>query len=526
MTNSIEEIADADFIFVIGSNTTEAHPIISLRVRWALNKGATLVVADPRRIELAEMANTYLPIKPGSNIPLLNAMMHTIIKEELWNKEFVETRTENLEELKAAVANFSPEAVEKYTGVPAETIKEVARAYAKAKNATILYTMGITQHTNGTDNVLSIANLAMLCGQIGKPNSGVNPLRGQNNVQGACDMGGLPNVFSGYQRVDDPACNEKFSKAWGVELSGKPGLTVGEMMDAAHHGELKGLYILGENPVLSDPDINHVKHALKNLDFLVVQDIFLTETAELADVVLPGASFAEKDGTFSNTERRVQRVRKAIEPVGNAKADWEIIAEIGTRMGYPMNYCSPEEVFAEMAALTPSYGGISYTRLEHGSLQWPCPTPDHPGTKYLHAGQFSRGLGKFHGVDFTGPAELPDEHYPFALNTGRRLQHYHTGTMTRRSKGLDAILPEDYLEINPVDACKLGIEDGQKVKVTSRRGEIVIKAKVTERVKPGNVFTSFHFAESAANYLTNTARDPICKIPELKVCAVRVERVS
>ncbi len=526
MTNSIDEIADADYIFVTGSNTTEAHPIISLRIRWALKKGAKLVVADPRRIELAEMADYYLPIKPGSNIPLFNAMMHTILNEELWNKEFVESRTENFDELKAAVVNFSPEAVEKYTGVPADTIKEVARAYAKAKNATILYTMGITQHSNGVDNVLSIANLAMLCGQIGKPSSGVNPLRGQNNVQGACDMGSLPNVYSGYQPVADAAVNEKFSKAWGCELSLKPGLTVGEMMDAAHHGDLKGLFILGENPVLSDPDINHVKHSLKNLEFLVVQDIFLTETAELADVVLPGASFAEKDGTFANSERRVQRVRKAIEPVGNARPDWQIIAEIGTLMGYPMNYSCPEEIFAEISALTPSYGGISYARLEQGGIQWPCPNPDHAGTKYLHAGQFTRGLGKFHAVDFTGPAELPDEEYPLVLNTGRRLQHYHTGTMTRRTKGLDALLPEDYLEVNPVDACKLGVEDGQQVKVTSRRGEIVIKVKVTERVQPGNVFTSFHFAETAVNYLTNTARDPVCKIPELKVCAVRVERVS
>lgn len=524
MTNSIEEIKDADFIFVIGSNTTECHPIISLRIKWAVKRGASLVVADPRKIELTNIAEEHLQIKPGANIPLLNAMMYTILEEELWDQEFVAKRTEGLDELRETVANFAPELVEKYVGVPAASIRAVARGYAKAKHATILYTMGITQHTNGVHNVWSIANLAMLCGQIGKESSGVNPLRGQNNVQGACDMGALPNVLTGYQSVIDPAALAKFSAAYGVSLAGDPGLTVGEMLEQAGHG-IKGMFIMGENPMLSDPDVNHVQHALSSLDFLVVQDIFLTETAALADVVLPGASFAEKDGTYSNTERRVQRVRKAIEPIGNAKADWQIICEISTAMGYPMTYDHPVEIFQEIASVTPSYAGISYDRLEQGGIQWPCPTPDHPGTKFLHSEQFTRGLGKFHPVSFDGPAEFPDEKYPLMLNTGRRLQHYHTGTMTRKTIGLAAILPEDWLEINPQDACRLGIADGQHVQVTSRRGSIGLKAKVTDWVKPGQVFTSFHFSESPANLLTNSARDPISKTPELKVAAVRVEKV-
>lgn len=526
MTNSIGEIKDCDFLLVTGSNTTEAHPIIAIEMKKAVRRGAALVVADPRKIELANLANKYLQIKSGSNIPLFNAMIYTIINEELYDQEFVATRTENFEELKAAVANFAPETVEQYVGVPAEDIREVARGYARAKNAGIFYTMGITQHTSGTNNVLAIANLAMLCGHIGKPNSGVNPLRGQNNVQGACDMGGLPGVFSGYQSVADPAVNAKFSRAWGRELPAKPGLTVGEILDGAAEGSVKGLFILGENPMRSDPDVHHVEHALKHLDFLVVQDIFLTETAKLADVVLPGASYAEKDGTFSNSERRVQRVRKAIEPIGNCRPDWAVIQEICNRMGYSMSYSGPEEIFQEIASLTPSYAGISYERLEQGGLQWPCPSADHPGTKYLHEGKFTRGLGKFHAIDFTPPDELPDEEYPLVLNTGRRLTHYHTGTMTRRSKGLEEMMSADYLEVNPVDACKLGISDGDKVKVASRRGEVVMKARVTDRTRSGSVFSSFHFTETAINYLTNSARDPIAKIPELKVCAVRVEKVS
>ncbi len=525
MTNSIGEIKDSDFLFVIGSNTTETHPIISLEMRKAVRNGATLVVADPRKTEIAQLANTHIPLKPGANIPLLNTMCNVIIEEGLYDKKFVEERTEDFGEFKKAVANFTPENYAGVIGVPAETIREIARGYAKAKNAAIFYTMGITQHTTGTNNVLAVANLAMLTGQIGKPSSGVNPLRGQNNVQGACDMGALPNVFPGYQAVVDANNVKKFTEAWGVRQSNKVGLTVGEMMDAAHHGDLKALYILGENPMLSDPDISHVEHALENLEFLVVQDLFLTETAMLADVVLPGASFAEKDGTFSNTERRVQRVRKAIEPLAG-KADWEVISEVLTRLGYPHRYNSASDIFDEMAKVTPQYAGMSFARLDQGGLQWPCPTADHPGTMYLHQGKFSRGLGKFTAVDFEPPAELPDEEYPFVLNTGRRLYHYHTGTMTRRTKGLNTIYSEEFIEINPADACKLGVCEGDMVKVSSRRGSISVKANVTDRVPQGMVFTSFHFSEAAVNFLTNSASDPIAKIPELKVCAVKVEKVS
>lgn len=525
MTNSIEEIKDCDFLFVIGSNTTETHPIISLEMRKAVKNGATLVVTDPRKTEIAELANVHIPLKPGGNIPLLNVMCNVIIAEGLYNKDFVASRTEGFEELKEAVANFTPEAYADIIGVSAEIIRAVARGFAKAKNGAIFYTMGITQHTTGTANVLACANLALLTGQIGKPASGVNPLRGQNNVQGACDMGGLPNVFPGYQAVTDPNNVKKFTEAWGVPMPEKVGLTVGEIMDGAHRGDIKALFILGENPMLSDPDINHVQQALENLEFLVVQDLFLTETAMLADVVLPGASFAEKDGTFSNTERRVQRVRKAIEPV-SGKSDWEVLADILTRLGYPHNYSSAEAIFNEITRVTPQYGGMTYDRLEEKGLQWPCPNADHPGTKYLHEGKFSRGLGKFTGVEFEPPAELPDEEYPFVLNTGRRLTHYHTGTMTRRTKGLNTIQPDECIEISPADACKLGVVSGEQVKVTSRRGFIVIKACVTDRVNPGMVFTTFHFAEANANFLTNSARDPIAKIPELKVCAVKVEKIS
>jgi len=527
MTNTIREVAGADFILACGTNTTESHPIIGLQVKKAVRNGATLAVVDPRKTEVAELAHHHLRIKSGSDIALLNGLAHVIIAEELWNKEFVRERTEEFEALKATVEKYTPEYVVGITGVPADTIKAVARGYAKARNATILYTMGITQHVCGTHNVLAIANLAMLCGQIGKESSGVNPLRGQNNVQGACDMGALPNVFTGYQPVTVEENRAKFAAAWGVpDLPAKLGLTVGEMMDSAAHGQIKGMYIMGENPVLSDPDADHVVHALEKLDFLVVQDIFLTETAQLADVVLPAASFAEKDGTFSNTERRVQRVRKAIEPVGGSKADWEIICLVATAMGYPMSYNSPAEIMEEIARVTPSYGGISYERLEQGSLQWPCPAADHPGAKFLHAGKFARGLGRFHPVEHIPPDELPDAEYPLVLSTGRRLYHYHTGTMTQRTGALEVAYPEEYLEINCADAEKLGVCDGDKVKLSSRRGSVEVTARLTGAVTPGLVFASFHYPDVAVNKLTNPARDPIAKIPEYKVCAVKVEKID
>ncbi|PHJ37446.1 formate dehydrogenase subunit alpha [Desulforamulus profundi] len=524
MTNSIEEIAGADLILAIGTNTTEAHPVISLRIRKAIQRGAMLVVVDPRKTELAELAQIHLQIKPGSDIALLNSLAKVILDENLWNKEFVERRCEGFEELVEAVQAYTPEYAGEVTGIPADTIRQVARAYATAGKAALLYTMGLTQHVCGTDNVLAAANLVMLCGQIGRESTGINPLRGQNNVQGACDMGALPQFLTGYQLVADEACRQKFSEAWGGPLPDQPGYTVGEMLQAALEGSIKGMYIVGENPLISDADANHVEKALNNLDFLVVQDIFLTETAKLADVVLPAASFAEKDGTFTNTERRVQRVRQAVQPMGNSKADWQIICALSQALGTPMSYQKPEEIFNEMAALTPSYAGIRYDRLEKEGIQWPCPQSDHPGTQFLHKGQFVRGKGKFHAAGYLPPDELPDQRYPLVLNTGRRLFHYHTGSMTLRTD-LVEVCPVEQLEMNIYDAEGLNLCQGDQVKVVSRRGEVRVTVNLSDTVPEGMVFASFHFPEVAVNKLTNSARCPKSKIPEYKVCAVRVEKI-
>ncbi|MFO8015165.1 MAG: formate dehydrogenase subunit alpha [Phycisphaerae bacterium] len=524
MTNSIDEFEQADAIFVIGSNTTECHPIIGAAVKRAVLSGkTTLIVADPRTIELTEFARVHMQQKGGTDVALINAMMHVILAEGLQDDAFIAERTEGIEDLRRAVEPYTPEMAAKITGVPPGKIVESARAYAAADAASIVYSMGITQHTTGTDNVLSLANLAMLTGHIGRPGTGVNPLRGQNNVQGACDLGALPNVYPGYQKVTDPASREKFEKGWDATLSPDAGLTVVEMLNAAADGDLKALYVMGENPMLSDPDTNHVEKGLRNLALLVVQDIFLSETAALADVVLPAASFAEKDGTFTNTERRVQRVRKAVDAPGRARTDWQILCDLAGRMGYPMAYDHPSAIQDEIASLTPSYGGITYDRLEAGGLQWPCPDADHPGTPYLHKGTFARGLGKFHAVEFMPPKELPDEAYPFVLSTGRILQHFHTGTMSRRSDVLDKLVSVGAIEIHPDDAARLGIADSDTVRVASRRGEIELPARVTERVAPGTTFLAFHYREAPANRLTIAALDPIAKIPELKVCAVRIE---
>ena len=524
MTNSIDELENSDVIFITGSNTTEQHPLIATRILRAVRKGATLIIADPRSIDLVEFAAIHMSQKPGTDVALINGMMNVILSEKLYDEEFVNTRTENFEAMKKVVEKYTPESVEKITTVPAEKIREAARLYAKADKAAIIYSMGITQHTTGVDNVASTANLAMLTGNLGKESVGVNPLRGQNNVQGACDIGALPNVFSGYQKVDSDDLRKKFEEAWGVMLPSKPGLTIVEMINAASDS-IKAIYLMGENPMLSDPDINHVKEQLEKLDFLVCQDIFLSETAELADVVLPAAAYAEKDGTYTSTERRVQRIRKAVDPPGEARADWEIIVDLAKHMGYnEMNYTSPKEIMDEIAKLTPIYGGMHYDRIEVTGLQWPCPNREHPGTKFLHKDKFARGLGLFTAIEFIPPAEQPDGTYPFILTTGRILYHFHTGTMTRKSPTLEIQAPEGFIEINPKDAQKLGISEGDKVRVKSRRGEIIIKAKVTDRVQPGIVFIPFHFAEAAANKLTNSAYDPKAKIPELKVCAVKLEK--
>ncbi len=525
MTNSISEIKDAACILVIGSDTSVGHPVISLAIKKAVRNGGRLIVANPREIELCRYADIWLRHLPGSDVALLMGMMRVIFDEELAELSFISECCDNFDAFKASLKNFDLDFVEKTTGVPRDTIVEAARLYATCKPATIIYCLGITQHSHGTDNVLATANLAMLTGNIGKPSTGVNPLRGQNNVQGACDMGALPNVYAGYQRIDNPDIQKKFEIAWRCDLNSTPGLTLPEILDAACDGKIKALYVIGENPVLSDADAHHTEKALRNLEFLLVQDIFLTETAKLADVVLPAASFAEKNGTFTNTERRIQRVRKAIEPIGNSKPDWWIICQLSTKMGAQnFDFTHPSEVMSEIAMLTPSYGGVTYERLEECGLQWPCPTKDHPGTPILHVGRFVCGLGRFTPLQYKPPAELPDKEYPLMLTTGRSLYHYHTGTMTRKVTGLNTIEPEGVVEINPLDASYLKIKDRDKVKVISRRGEIIAKAKVTEKSPPKVVFMTFHFAESAVNILTNTALDPIAKTPEFKVCAVRVEK--
>jgi formate dehydrogenase major subunit len=524
MTNSIDEIEFTDTIFAIGTNTTENHPVIGAKIKRAVRqRGAKLIVADPREIDLVKYATIWLRQKSGTDVALLNGMMNVIISEGLYDRQYVETRTEGFEAMKKVVEKYTPEVASKITGVPAEDIVTAARLYAEAEAASILYTMGITQHTTGVDNVKSIANLAMICGNVGIEGGGVNPLRGQNNVQGACDMGALPNVFTGYQPVVNDEARAKFEKAWGVTLPPKPGLTIVETLNAAHEGKVKALYVMGENPMLSDPDLNHAKEALNHLDLLIVQDIFLSETAEIAHVVLPAACFAEKNGTFSNTERRVQMVRKAVEAPGQAKADWKIIAELSTKMGYPMGYATPEDIMKEINALTPSYAGITYNRIEKVGIQWPCPNTTHPGTKFLHQDRFSRGLGLLSAIEYIPPAEVPDAEYPFVMTTGRVLYHYHTATMSRLSKGIMERCPESLVEINPKDAEKLGVSAGQFVKVSSRRGVVQAKSEVTTRVSEGTIFMNFHFKEAAVNLLTNPALDPIAKIPEYKVCAVKVE---
>lgn len=524
MTNSIDEIEFTDLILATGTNTTENHPVIGMKIKRAVRQhGAKLIVIDPREIDLVKYADIWLRQKPGTDVAVFNGLMNVIIAENLYAQEYVAERTEGFEALKAMVEKYTPEYVQEISGIPAEDLKKAARMYAQAKRAAILYAMGITQHISGTDNVKSTANLSMLCGNVGIEGGGVNPLRGQNNVQGACDMGGLPNVYPAYQQVSSEDAQKKFEAAWGAKLSSKPGLTLMEMMAAAGSGAIKALYIMGENPLLSDPDLQHVKKELQKLDLMIVQDIFLTETAQLADVVLPVTSFAEKEGTFSNTERRVQRVRKALEPPGEAKTDWEVICAISNKIGYPMNYSSAQEIFEEVVKVTPSYAGISYERLEKQGIQWPCPTPDHPGTKFLHKDKFSRGLGLFTAIEFIPPSELPDKEYPFLLSTGRVLYHYHTGTMTTRAQGLSERYPESLVEVNPVDADKLGIAEGQTVKVTSRRGAVEAKASITKKSAPGTIFMNFHFAGTAVNLLTNPALDPVGKIPEYKVCAVKVE---
>ncbi len=523
MTNSQEDVEKAEVIFLIGTNTSEQHPLISKRMIQAVKRGTKLIVADPRNIDLTEYADIHIRHKPGTDVALLNAMMNVIYGEGLHDKDFITNRTENFEQLIKTIEKYSPEHAEAITNVPAEKIREAARLFAKSNASATFFSMGITQHITGVDNVVSVANLAMLTGNLGKPGAGVNPLRGQNNVQGACDMGGLPNYLPGYQQVSNGSIREKFTKTWGSSCSEKEGLSLVEMIHSSGQG-IRAMFIMGENPLMSDPNIDHVKEQLEKLDFLVVTEIFLSETAQIADVVLPAASFAEKNGTFTATDRRIQLIKEVIPPIEDAWPDWRIIIEISRKMGYEMKYDSASEIMDELAELTPIYGGINYNRLEAEDLRWPCPDVNHTGTKILHVDQFSRGKGLFIPADYRPPAEETDEEYPFILTTGRILAHWHTGTMTRRSPTLTDQINEAYVEINDKDASEMGIINDEKVVVSSRRGTIELKAVVTDSIKEGVVFMPFHFAEAAANKLTNDALDPIAKIPELKVAAVSIKK--
>ncbi len=525
MTNSIHEIGDAECILAIGTNTTEAHPVIGLEPVRAAKNGKKLIIANPREIKLNRYATMWLRQKPGTDVALIMGMARVIVDEGLSDSAFVASRCENYDAFRESLRAFDLDTVSKITGVPAADIARAARMYATSKPATILYAMGITQHSHGTDNVLAIANLAMLTGNIGKPSTGVNPLRGQNNVQGACDMGALPNVYPAYQAVTDTNVKKKFEEAWGRSLSGTAGLTLPDIFEAIHKGQIKALYVIGENPVLTDPDASHVRGALEKLELLVAQDIFLNETAQMAHVVLPAASFAEKEGTFTNTERRVQRVRKFAQPIGQSKPDWWITCQIAKRMGGKgFDYQSSADIMAEISRVTPSYAGITYERLENGSLQWPCPTQEHPGTPVLHTEIFTRGKGRFMPLEYKAAKELPDGDFPLVLTTKRSLYHYHAGTMTHKVSSLNTLLGEGLVEINPFDAATMSIKDGEMVSVISRRGSVRAKAKLSGLTPAGVVSMDFHFPDTPTNVITNPALDPVSKIPEFKVAAVRIER--
>lgn len=524
MTNSIREIEGMEVIFIIGSNTKETHPVIANKMIKAANNGAKIIVADPRKVLMVKFSEVFLQLAPGTDVALLNGIAHVILSENLHNPEFISEKTTGFESWKDSLSKYTPEYVEQVTGVPKELIVKAARLYGGSRRAGIFYTMGITQHSHGTANVNAIANLALLTGNIGRESTGINPLRGQNNVQGACDAGCLPNVFPGYQRVDLPQVKKKFEDTWGVTLSPEPGLRSTEMTERAGEGSLKALYVMGENPALTDPNLGHAVEALKNLDFLLVQDIFMTETAELADVVLPAACFAEKEGTFTNTERRVQLVRKAVEPPGQARDDSWIIKKLSQAMGYTMHYRSPDEVFEEFGNMWPALEGITYGRLASSGILWPCTTKDHPGTDYLYKGGFPGRSPIFSTTHWEPPAESPDDQYPFLLTTGRNLFQYHAGSMTRRVGPIESHAGRPYVEMNPSDAAALGIKDGDALKISSRRGSLEIGARITARVPAGLVFIPMHYREAAANILTNDVLDPHAKTPEFKVSAVRVER--
>ncbi|EGO5242420.1 formate dehydrogenase subunit alpha [Enterococcus faecalis] len=527
MTNPIADITeDVDMILLVGSNPEEAHPVIGAQIRQAVQRGTQVVVVDPRKINLVKDSALHLQVQAGTNVAFANGMMHVILKEGLADRHFIEERTEGFSDLEKMVADYTPEKVAEICHIHPEDLIQAARMYAKAEKAPIIYCLGVTEHSTGTEGVMSMSNLAMLVGKVGKPGCGVNPLRGQNNVQGACDMGCMPYDFPGYQKVNNPEVIDKFEKAWHVPLNRNTGLTSTKVLPAATAGNVKGLYIFGEDPIVTDPDTGHVRQALESLDFLVVQELFMTETAAYADVVLPGISYAEKDGTFTNTERRVQRVRKAVEPRGQAREDYEIFCEVMTRMGYPCAYESAKEIMEEISAVTPSFGGINYERLEKESIQWPCRSLTDPGTPIMHVGSFARGKGLFKAIPYKQAQELPDEEYPYLMSTGRMLYHYNTRAMTGRTEGINQIANHSYIEINAVDAQALGIQEGDKVEVHSRRGKIETYAAVGNRVFPQEVFMTFHFPDGNVNEITNAVFDDIATIPEYKVCAVAIKPVN
>ncbi len=517
---------------IVGSNSEEAHPVLGMQLRAAVRRGAKLIVADPREIDLAKKANVHLKLRPGTNVAFINALLHVIIEEGMTDEEFIKERTEveEYEKLKKLVEKYTPEYSAKICNLDPDDIREAARLYAKADKAPIIYCLGVTEHSTGTEGVMSLSNLAMITGKLGRPGCGVNPIRGQNNVQGACDMGAMPTDFTGYQKVHIPENREKFEKAWGVKLNPTPGTKATECFPAMIEGKIKGLFIFGEDPMRTDPDTHHVLHALESLDFLVVDELFMTETAKLADVVLPGRSYAEKEGTFSNTERRVQRIRKAITVPGNSRLDTDIFTDIMNRMGYPQPYLTAAEIMDEIASLTPSFTGISHARLDSeeiggNGIQWPCPSKDHPGTPIMHVGMFSRGKGNYYLAEYKPSQELPDDDYPLIMMTGRNLYHYNAMAMTDKTPGLMEISGHSYIEVNTKDAEKAGIHDGERIRVSSRRGTISSEARVSDKTNPGECWMPFHFLDGNSNWLTNDALDSIARAPEYKVCAVKIEKI-
>ncbi len=526
MTNSIGEIREADFLFVTGSNTTEAHPIIAMEMKRAVRRGARLVVADPRAIWLTTIADRHLKLRPGTDVWLLNAMAHVILAEGLADEAFIAANTENFEAVREAVARYTPEEAEEVTGVSAADIRATAREYATTRKAGIYYTLGITEHTHGTDNVYALSNLVLMTGHLGVASAGMNPLRGQNNVQGANDAGASPVFLPGYQRVDDDAARARFERDWGRSIPAEPGLNLNQMMKEAGKS-LKGFFVMGEDIVLSEPNVARLEEGLNRVEFLVLQDLFLNETARFADVVLPGACFAEKDGVFTNSERRVQRVRKAVEPPGQAWADLEILQQLAAACGGDWPAQDAAAVYAEMAALAPKFAGIGHARLDRdGGLQWPCETPDSPGTRFLHEGGVLRGKGRFEPVEYRPSAEQADAEYPLVLSTGRTLYHYNAATQTRRAPGLSVKQPEAYVELHRRDAGRRGIADGDLVEVRTRRGVVRCRAAVSKQVRAGCIWMPFHFSEARANLLTVDEGDAVTGTAEYKVCAAEVSRVA